>query len=264
MHVVATRPIIMITALFGLVAPACAKPLVSVWTLEPQGPVGAIAATFSKPFLEQRLLPLRLARLREDASLSSGKILPKGTYLFVVFQNDGQAAYCTIKDQSSGHVAKSFFIPILDKRPCLVDTNRDGIFEAAFSVFDKYGSALTPSGNLSSSKPLKVPAGYDLGSPKEFPVARRFSYALTGGHEIAKVKISVQYDNGSGYVNMQNFSPKDVPGEPSALNLTAKIVEIKDDVAKIDVRIDPDQYLLGDSGGAFGAGKLPDFIGKPR
>lgn len=241
-------------------SPVLAAPLTSVWTLEPLGPVGTIETDFGARFLEQRLLPYRLARLADEAQLANGKPIAAGTYLFVVYQADGQSAFCTIKDQSLGNVSKSMFIPALDKRPCLVDADRDGRFDASFGVFDKYGSALTPSGNLTSAKPLKQPAAYTIVDPQQFPVKRKFAYSLSGSKDPAKTRIAIEFDNGGGYVAWENYSTGSVSGEPSALNLRARIEGIAENRATIAISIDPALYLVGHSGGTFFAAPLPSFV----
>jgi hypothetical protein len=221
--------------------------------------VGSVVALTGKVFLEQRLLPYRLARLSGDAILPNGKQISAGTYLFIVYQQDGRAAYCTIKDQSGGNVSKSLFIPALDKRPCLVDADKDGKFESSFGVFDKYGSALTPSGNLSSAKPIAAPVSYNIVEPAEFPVVRKFSFTLTGS-ELAKARIEVQYDNGTGYVPLENRVKDPVAGSPEALNLRADIETLQSNQAKMNLTIDPNRFVVGDSGGSFVTAFIPEFV----
>lgn len=228
--------------------------------------MGAIDAEFGKPFLVQRLLPYKLVQLSSDAQLNKKKKLPARTFLFAVYQNDGKLAYCTVKDQSLGNVAKSLFIPALDKRPCLVDANDDGKFEASFGVFDKYGSALTPSGNLSSAKPLIEPVAYEQVMPSQFPAVRRFQYSLAGSKDPLKSRIEVGFSNSdvSNFTPMTGWSKDSVPGSPAALNIVAKINEVVGDKAQIDVSAAPDLYIVGDSGGTFGAEPLPDFVEKAK
>ena len=257
------KPITKLTLLTAALLPlsASAKPLFSVWTLDPLGPVGEMATDKGKPFLKQRLIPFKLVRLSQPAQLTKGKALGAGTFLFAVYQSDGKLGFCTIKDQSGGHVAKSLFIPILDQRPCLVDSDHDGKFEASFSVFDKYGSALTPSGNLTAAKPILAPVAYETVAPQSVPVARTFSYTLVRDAKKASHTIAVTYSFGGGEVNMASYSPDSKPDAPNALNVRAKVIESSETGAKIDVSLIPDLYLIGDSGGTFGAGPLPKFIG---
>ena len=103
--------------------PTHAAKLYSVWTLVPQMPTGQIEVAKDAPFLVQRLLPYEAVRLEAPAVISPKSQLAAGTVLFKVYQADGKAAYCTLKDQSAGNVAKSLFIPAFDKRPCLIDAD---------------------------------------------------------------------------------------------------------------------------------------------
>lgn len=239
---------------------AWAEPLYSYWTLQPIGPLGDMDAAADKPFLEQRLLPARLVRLTETATISKGKSVAAGTFLFAVFQKDGQIAFCTTKDQSGGNVAKSLFIPMFDKRPCLVDRDRDGAFDAAFSVFDKYGSALTPSGNLSSAKPLAAPARYDAAAPEDFPAVRRLAYTIAFPNDDKKRQIAVKFDNGGGYAPWQNVSPDSTPAAPTALNVRAEVRAVTADSARIHVGANAELGLLGSSSGGFAVMPLPDAL----
>lgn len=245
-----------------LSSPAAAKPLYSVWTAQPVGQTGKLEAEFGKPFLVQRILPYRLVRLSAEAVIDQKKTLSPQTHLVAVYQRDGKSAYCTVKDHSLGNVSKSFFIPALDKRPCLVDSDNDGQFEASFGAFDKYGSALTPSGNLSSAAPLVRPVPYEQLDPAQFPFVRQLDYALSGPKEAAKARIEVRFDNGSGFVRMQNQTKPVAPGSPAALNVVATIGTVNGDRAQIDVRVNPDLVIVGESGGTFGADPLPEFVPK--
>ena len=246
----------------GLALPATAahaEDLFTVWSLQPQGAIGEVTATEDQPFAELRLVPLHLVRLTEPVQMSRRSQLPAGTALFAVFQADGQVAYCTIKDQSDANAARSAFIPILDRRPCFVDADRDGRFEARFNVFDKYGSALTPSGNLSSARELDVAVGYAPGDPADFPVARTLAFSLTSIDDPARRAIAVQYDNGRGYVPMVNTSPDSTPVRPTALNIAADVLEAQGNAARLRVAIDTTQYVVGDSDGNFVVLPLPEF-----
>ena len=239
---------------------ANAKALITVWTLEPMSPLGDVTADYKKPFLTQRILPYRAARLTSDAVLAGGKIVPSGTYLFIVFHDDGQFGFCTQKDRSFKNSMKSLFMPIMDKRPCFVDSNRDGMFESAFSVFDKYGTALTPSGNIASAQPLQTKASYEAVSPQTFPSVQKLSYSFSGKKDLLKMKVAVQYDNGSGYKEMRSESPGDEPGYLHILNLLVKINQLTVDSVLITLSNDNDIYIIGDSGGYFEASKLPPYI----
>ena len=239
---------------------AFAKPLYSYWILQPVGPLGEMIAVADVPFLEQRLLPVGLVRLTEPATLDTGKIVAAGTYLFAVFQDDGQIAFCTTKDQSSGNVAKSLFIPLLDKRPCLVDIDNDRAFDSAFTVFDKFGSALTPSGNLSSAKTLAGRARYEIAAPADFPAVRRLSYAIASMKNDKRRNIAIEFDNGRGYVPWTNQSPDSTPMVPTALNVRVEVREVNGVNARIHVSAEGELGILGTSSGTFAVSPVPDIL----
>ena len=228
--------------------------------MEPISPLGEVTADYKKPFLTQRILPYRAVRLTSDAVLAGGKTIHSGTYLFLVFHDDGQFGFCSQKDRSLKNSMKSLFMPIMDKRPCFVDSNRDGIFESAFSVFDKYGTALTPSGNIASAQPLQTNATYEVVSPQTFPSTQKLSYAFSGKKDLPKMRVAVQYDNGSGYKPMQNESPDDQPGLLHVLNLLVEIDQLNADSVAITLTSDNDLYVVGDSSGYFRTEKLPPFM----
>ena len=257
--------LVSLCAAISISPTAQAEPLRSYWTLEPLGPLGETQATAKQPFLEQRLLPFKLARLTEPAQLGEGKSLDTGTYLFAVFQKDGQVAFCTSKDQSTNNVAKSLFIPLLDKRPCLIDQNRDGLFESVFTVFDKEGSALAPSGNLSSAKPLVAVSRYEFAAPSDYPVVRKLSYTLASIGNAKRRSITVRFDNGRGFKRMENFSPDSTPAAPTALNVRAKVLDFDGESARIRVSSVPGIGILGDSLGTFAITSAPNlsFAGEP-
>ena len=242
--------------------PAHAAKLYSVWTLVPEMPTGQVEVAKDAPFLVQRLLPYEAVRLEAPAIISAKSQLAAGTVLFKVYQADGKAAYCTLKDQSAGNVAKSLFIPALDKRPCLVDADEDGAFDKSFSVFDKFGSALTPSGNLDKAKPMAAAAAYSPVSPDAFPSFRGFSFQLENSTNPAKRRIAVSYDNGSGYSAWQNQSNSSTPEQPAALNLRLTEIDVVGERVGMNIELDPQVFILGMSDGFFFGGPLPPFVKK--
>lgn len=238
-------------ALVGAVAlPAAAEPLTSVWSLEPVAPAAA-TATFGQPFLEQRLLPFRLARLKGDAA---GAVA--GTLLFLVYGDAGRIAFCTFKDASTGHVAKSLFIPALDKRPCFVDADGDGRFEASFSVFDKMGS-LAPSGDLSRTQPL-APVGYELVDPHLVPLNRRLTMALAGKRTPEAFDVEVRLDRrGDGkFERLVGHSPR-TGKRLVVLNTVVTVQSVAGDQAQITADVAPGLYMKGGSNGTIEPSTLP-------
>lgn len=241
-------------------APASAERLYSVWTLEPTTPIGHLTYDSEGPLLIQRLLPYRAVRLVEPAQIKRNRQIDEGVVLFEVYQADGQSAYCTLKDQSVGNAARSLFIPILDKRPCLVDEDGDGRFDKRFNVHDNYGSALTPSGNLSKAKNLRAPAAYEVVEPDEFPLFRGFSFNLQKANDPEERSLSIHYDNGSGYVLWENVSPSSTPENPTALNVRLSDIDITQSQGSLTVAVDASVYLIGTSDGQFAVSALPRFV----
>jgi hypothetical protein len=238
--------------------PANAKNLYSVWKLEPQSPLGLVETKFGQRFFTHRIVPYKLVKLKKPAILSPKKTLPAGTTLFSVYQSDGVMAYCTAKDQSAKNVAKSLFIPALDKRPCLIDKNNDGSFDAVFSVFDKFGSALTPSGNISSAKPLNSSAEFEVAPSTEFSVNRYFHYSL--GKKKDGAEFAVSFENGGSETPMENYAKESMPLAPKSGNLSFAIKNIEGNNLKGELSADSTIYVIGDSSGLFTFGPLLDFM----
>ena len=240
---------IMVVGAGVLTTPASAEPLHTVWTLVPISAIGPKTVDFGEVFLEQRIFPLAAVKVLYELRYAPNKAVPSGTILFYVANDNGQVAYCTAKDRSSGNVAKSLFIPMLDKRPCFVDTNGDGKFDAWFSVFDKYGSALTPSGSIAGAKPI-TPVSYEQVDPRRYPVDARMSFKLRGSHKVDKADIEVSFNNGAGY--SVGVAQLDRSGNRiGVVNLTVTIESIDQNRAAIDIQADARRYMLGDSGGSF-------------
>ena len=124
------------------------------WRLKPVVAESPSSVAVGTPFFEQRLLPVRLVALTEPLVVG-GRTLPQGTFLYLVFNDAGKIGYCTIKDRSAGNQARSLFIPILDQRPCLVDSDGDGRFDGTFSVYDKYGGPPSVRGSIDGAQPCR-------------------------------------------------------------------------------------------------------------
>lgn len=230
---------------------AAAEPLTSVWQLEPTGAGGKMSVSFGKNFFEQRFVPARLAQIAIDAEWAPGKFIPQNSYLFKVFQADGQTAYCTFKDQSVGNVAKSLFLPILDRRPCFIDADLDGRFDSVFTVFDKYGSAITPSGNISSAKPLRSSIAYQKAKSSASPMTYFLRMHLEGSRVPEKTRVGGWFSLNEGQGTPMLFKLDRTGRRIRVMNIEVMIDAISGDTADIDVTMAPDLLLLGDSGGAF-------------
>lgn len=216
-------------------------------------PTQNMTARFGKPFLEMQLVPGRVVQLSTDAEWAPGKKIASGTLLFKVFQADGKSAYCTSKDMSGGNIAKSAFIPALDRRPCFVDTDGDGRFEAAFTVFDKYGSALTPSGNLNSAVKMAVPIAYQTAPAGAVPKLYRIAFALVGSRKPDKFGLEIRLKKGDCNCigELLYATPKRDGAKLSLANLTVTMQSVVGKDAAIELAIDPSALFFGNSGGSF-------------
>jgi hypothetical protein len=241
-------------------APAAAEGLHTIWRMEPVTTELPQKAEFGSRFYEARVLPVRLMVLREPADVPGKGISPAGTLVFLVFNDDNSIAYCTVKDHSIKGQAKTLFIPVLATRPCFVDKDGDGRFEAAFGVFDKWGSVMTPSGSLRSAKPLPRAVRYEEVDPQQFPRAMKIAFVLDRGKSAEMVGLHLQLDKwGEGdWKDFYGRAQKGVVKE--ALNLEVAISAVSEREAGFTGRIDPSLYLAGTSGGQMHAVPLPLFL----
>ena len=248
------RPGLLPAAAFlvSMSAPAQAERLYSIWQLNPTTETGERTVTFKNIILEQQLVPFKAARLSEDAVTGDGKTIPAATPLFLVFQDDGEQAFCTMKDRSSGNAAKSLFIPALDKRPCFVDRDRDGRFDVAFNVFDKYGSALAPSGDLKKAVGLRGGGTYVTIPGADFPSPYRFIFVLDGKREAAKARIDVSFDNGSGKPELGVARNERIGNAIKVLNTRFEVAAVSGETARLSIVPDREALVMGESGGTFG------------
>jgi hypothetical protein len=240
-------------------APASAERIRTLWHLVPVSNVPPTSVTWNQPFFEQRLLPIRLVRTKAAGNYG-GKSLPAGTYLYLVFNDDQQIAYCTLKDRSLGHQAAALFMPILDQRPCFVDENNDGQFDKSFSVFDKYGGPPTVRGSIKAAQPFGGSIPYVEVDPSELPFDLRVSIAVHGIHEPAKARLSFQF---SKYLGAQWFdSFRRTKGEPvyDVLNAEVRIESITGETANIALKYDPDTYISADNRNNLYGSHLPAFL----
>lgn len=184
-------------AALALAAPASAEKITSYWRLDATMPVGAVSAGFDAPFFQQKMLPAGLARLSADALPAEGKAaVAAGTWLYEVVNAEGKKGYCISKDMSAGNQAKSLFIPALDKRPCFVDSDGDGRFDASFQVFEAYTvlSPPQPRGSIDGAKPMAAPVAFELADPAQYPVEMTISYRLLKAKTIDRTRMQVTVD----------------------------------------------------------------------
>jgi hypothetical protein len=159
-------------------SPAAAEKFATVWTFRPVTQSAPTSVELDRTFFEQRPVPYRLVRLTEELATGKGKVLAKGTLLYLIMDKTNRMAFCTFKDNSTGNAAKSLFIPALDTRPCLIDDDRDGKFEKTFSVFELWGSvAPTPKGDMSNPKPI-TPVAYAEADPSDTPTEYSLKFQI--------------------------------------------------------------------------------------
>jgi hypothetical protein len=207
---------------------------------------------FDTPVLVNRILPVKLVRLVAPIS-TGGTTLPAGTLLYIVVNDAGKAGYCTLKDLSSGHAAKSLFIPMLDKRPCFVDQDNDGQFDASFSVFEAYTLLSPPQarGSIDSARPIATPVRYETVDVHLFPAEMTLTYVLGGGDTPAKTGLSITLDRPghTDTVSRRAFATGQ-GGEIEVLGTTIVVKSVKDRMADVDVRIPPHSYVYAKTSGS--------------
>jgi hypothetical protein len=252
----------LIVTLAAVAAPASAERITTLWHLVPVNPVPPSSVTWNQPFFEQKLLPVRLVRTTAQGGFG-GKILPAGTYLYLVFNDDRQIGFCTLKDRSLGHAAATLFMPILDQRPCFVDEDNDGRFEKSFSVFDKYGGPPTVRGSIKAAQPFGGQIPFTEVDPAELPYDLRVSISIRGRHDPQKARVSFQFSKYLGAQWFDSFRRKGV-AEPiyEVLNAELRIDSISGETANIALKYDPDAYMRTDNSNTLYGSHLPAFLSR--
>lgn len=242
--------------------PALAERIQTYWHLEPTGPAPAEAA-FGAPFLEQRLLPVRLVRLTEPAIVGN-RTLPVDTFLYLVFNADGRIAFCTIKDRSPGNQARTLFIPMLDRRPCLADSDGDGRFDRSFSVFDKYGGPPSVRGSINGAQPLGSSVGFREVDPHDFPVDLRLQFEFTGSSsDPAHARIRVEFTGPVGGVWEERRGVTTPDGTLFELgNIRLLLTGVADGRARFDIRTMTEGYISSDNHNNLYWNELPAFVAR--
>lgn len=248
--------------LLAAASPAVAEPITAYWRLEPVSATGAVTAGFDAPFFKQRMLPARLVRLSGAALPADGKTpVAAGTLLYEVVNRSGAKGYCTLKDRSAGNQAKSLFIPALDQRPCFVDGDGDGRFDASFSVFEAYTelSPPQPRGSIDAAKPMAEPIAYTHADPADFPAQMTISYRLLAGKTLEKtrMRVTVERPGRSEYVDLRGTAL----GEGYVLAALGTLVIVRSvagDRAELDVRVPPEAYVYAMDNGTVAVPRLPE------
>ena len=249
----------IVISLFAIMAAAlpsiaAAEPLVSVWRLQTLSDTGEMSVKIGDIITEQKFVPDRLLVVKSVSSWAANKSIPENSYLFKVFQSDGRSAFCTFKDRSLNNAAKSLFLPVLDRRPCFIDNDLDGRFDAVFTVFDKYGSAITPSGDISSAKPLPDPIAYENADSSLTPKSYFLRMALSGSSKPGKTTLAGFYSLNEQLGTPVYLEVNRKEGFAAAMNVEVAIHSFSDKQANITVKTSPEVLLFGDSGGAMYTG----------
>lgn len=247
-------------AFFASASPASAERLTTLWHLVAVSPAPPSSVTWNQPFFEQRLLPARLVKTTAPGTYGD-KSLPAGTYLYLVFNDDWQIGFCTLKDRSVGHAAATLFMPILDQRPCFVDENGDGSFDKTFSVFDKYGGPPTVRGSIKAAKSLGSRIPYTQVDPGEFPSDLKVSMVVRGQHDPRKARVSIQFSRSLGAQWIDSYRRKG-SDEPvyDVLNAEVRIERVSGETANISMMFDPESYISTDNSNTIYGQHLPAFL----
>ena len=246
-------------AITAAATPASAERIRTYWRLKPvvaQSP-GAVAT--GVPFFEQRLLPVRLVRLTEPLAVGNGT-LPEGTFLYLVFNDDGKIGYCTIKDRSAGNKARTLFIPILDQRPCLVDSDGDGRFDKTFSVFDKDGGPPTARGSINGAQPLPATAGYRQVDVDQFPSTLTVAFKLLGKSTPPKMRLDLVFSRNLGAWPYVRGVPVGGGAVFMVMNAEVHVLALNAGIATVRIRWADDVYLSSNNRNTLFWGPLPAFV----
>ena len=241
-------------------APARAERIHTYWRLEPVVRQAPERVAFSEPFFEQRLLPVRMVEL--TAPLTTGdQSIAKGTTFYLVFNDEGRIGYCMIKEGSAGAPNKLLSIPILNQRPCLVDSDGDGLFDKMFSAYQKYGGPPTARGSINAATPLPQTVAYRQVDVHSYPHDLRVSFRLTGKSNPAKARIGVKFSRNMG----ADWPP--MRGRPagggtlfSLLNADILLLAIEGRSARIQMRWADDLYLSTNNHNTLFWKPLPSFV----
>lgn len=143
-----------------------------------------------------------------------------------------------------------------------MDQDGNGSFDAIFFVFDKFGSGATPSGDLHQARALPSEVAYSELNPNEFPVPLRLAFELEGSRKPGKVGVQVRFDKaGTGAWAIWKGDFPRVGNVIQALNTRIQVKAVQNGRAEIDLRVDPEVYLIGSSTG-FSAAPLPTFLSR--
>ncbi|HEX8263728.1 MAG TPA: hypothetical protein VF547_12730 [Allosphingosinicella sp.] len=247
-----------ITALIAA-APASAERIRTYWRLKPVSAESPTSVATGVPFFQQKLLPVGLVALTEPVALGS-TTLPAGTFLYLVFNDEGKIGYCTIKDRSPGNKARSLFIPILDQRPCLVDGDGDGRFDKTFAVYDKYGGPPTARGSINGAQPLPATAGYRRVDVDQFPSPLTVALKLLGKTTPAKMRLDLVFSRNLGAWPQVRAVPVGDGAVFQVMNAEVRVLALNAGIATVRLRWANDVYLSSNNRNTLFWGRLPAFV----
>jgi hypothetical protein len=244
--------------LSGVSVPSAAERVETYWLPTPANDDLQGTVPVGTAFLEQRLIPAKLVRLKEELSLGN-KTIAAGTYLYMVFNEANRVGYCTLKDRSMGRQIKTLFLPVLDQRPCFVDSNGDQRFDRTFSVFDKYGGPPSVRGSIDSAQPLATSSTFTVVDAKEFPLDLRMSLIFTGSKKgISKARIALRF-NGAVTGNWQEIRGVQTSRGTlySVANVQLLLISLNEGSAKFEAKISTDLYVSTNNQNTLFWGHLP-------
>lgn len=250
----------VLAAAAATASPANAERIRTYWRLEPVVAQAPIRVTFGEPFFEQRLLPVGLVELTEPLATGS-RTLAKGTLLYLVFNDAGRIGYCTVTGGTTGGPSKLLSIPILNQRPCLVDSDGDGRFDKVFSAFQKYGGPPTARGSINGATPLPATGSYRRVDVHTFPSDLRVSFRLTGKRDAIKARIGVKFTRNLGATWLPVRGSATGSGTLFSLpNANILLKAVEGDSASLDMIWGDDVYLSTDDRNTLIWGPLPSFV----
>jgi hypothetical protein len=231
---------------------ASAEHIYSLWRLEPTTALPH-TATLNRPFLTIRTIPIHSVK---TTSASEFAALPAGTVLYLVFNDDGQIAYCPRPDESQ--VRRSWLSGFATKRPCLFDSDRDGQFDKSFTAFDVTGPGLTRTrGSIQSSVPLSTKVGYINASRLDEEKMTKTYDLVLSGKALDKARLELK----TGSVDVA--SGKQVARLPmpsyTFLNYSVQMQSVNGPEAEITVTHNPDLFASSDDRAIY-ARRLPDWL----
>jgi hypothetical protein len=186
-----------------------------------------------------------------------------GTLLYLVFNMEGRIGWCPPKDRSGANQARTLFIPALDRRPCLTDSDGDGRLDSSFSVYDKYGGPPTVRGSINAARPVGTSVGFAEADVHDFPADMRMLMEFTGARNDprrARIRLS--------FTRPISGSWPDVPGVAGPDGTIFRIGNIgillrslsPEGRATFEIATRPDLFISTDNRNTLYWDTLPPFL----